>query len=199
MKDQLDTLAELLAKATPGEWTVWQERTNTPDDAIVELAFQVGETDQFAGSLFMLNAGGKCPAVTGCGPTSEANAAAIVAAVNFLRDNLPAIREQSDEVERLKQALASAESKAKSADADADMYAKAWQRELGSYGFVNKRHHIDAMVLTTRKLVENAVEARNTLAIIKQWRVDAATARTLGVPEPDLFAALNPKQENSNG
>lgn len=79
---------------------------------------------------------------------------------------------------------------AKNANADADMYANAWQRELGPFGFRNKRHHIDAMVLTTRELVSQAVGARKTLAAATQWKTDTATARTLGLPDPDLAAYL---------
>jgi hypothetical protein len=80
---------------------------------------------------------------------------------------------------------------AKNANADADMYANAWQRELGPYGFRNKRHHIDAMVLTTRELVADVVGARKSLEIIAQWKTDAAAARTIGVAEPDLLPALS--------
>lgn len=79
----------------------------------------------------------------------------------------------------------------KNANADADMYANAWQRELSPYGFRNKRHHIDAMVLTTRELVTDAVNARKILAIINQYKTDVINARTLGVAEPDLLAELN--------
>jgi adenylate cyclase class IV len=68
--------------------------------------------------------------------------------------------EQSEhraQVERLQKQV-------RQANADADMYANAWQRELAAYnGLIrNKRHHIDAMVLTTRDLVEKlkAAEAR---------------------------------------
>ncbi len=92
---------------------------------------------------------------------------------------------------RLITALSEAERKAKSANSDADMYAKAWQRELSPIGFVNKRHHIDAMVMSTRRLVAEVVKARALIKAIEQWKVDAATARTIGLSEPDFLSALN--------
>lgn len=86
------------------------------------------------------------------------------------------------EIERLRQAV-------KAANADADMYANAWARELSGY-IVPKRHHIDAMVVSTRRLVEEVKAQRATIAAIERWKALAATARTLGVLEPDLLAAL---------
>jgi hypothetical protein len=92
---------------------------------------------------------------------------------------------------RLIAALSEAERNAKLANSDADMYANAWQRELTPIGFVNKRHHIDAMVMSTRRLVAEVVKARALIKAIEQWKVDAATARTIGLSEPDFLSALN--------
>lgn len=66
--------------ATPGPWDVWAEKCPDPVDAKIELAEQVDKCEQFVGELYLLNAAGKCPATTGCGPTSKANATFIAAA-----------------------------------------------------------------------------------------------------------------------
>lgn len=85
MTDELKALADLLAKATPGQ-----------------LVVHGNGNDQICNNRHM--------AVANCGMghrsqrEEQANAAAIVASVNFLRDNLPAIIEQRAEIERLRQA-----------------------------------------------------------------------------------------------
>lgn len=85
-RELVERLRKLLTEATPGPWDVWRERTDTRDAAVAELVAQVESTEPFAGAVFMLNADGKCPALTGCGPTSEANANLIVAAITALLD-----------------------------------------------------------------------------------------------------------------
>jgi hypothetical protein len=77
-----ERLAEMLAGlegVTAGPWGVWREPTFTQADAIRELTFQVENTpvEDFAKAVYLLDAGGKCPATTGCGPSSAANAAHI--------------------------------------------------------------------------------------------------------------------------
>lgn len=80
-----ERLEALLAKATPGPWGIWFEQIDgKADRAIQELVEQVHATNPIGNSLVMLDADGKCPAITGCGPTSVANAALIVEAVNAL-------------------------------------------------------------------------------------------------------------------
>ncbi len=64
---------------TPGPWDIWVEPVRDRHEAIDELTEQVQSTDPFVGKLFFLNADGKCPATTGCGSNSEANAAYIAA------------------------------------------------------------------------------------------------------------------------
>jgi hypothetical protein len=66
---------------TPTPWTLYSEEIDR-EGAKTELAYQVDHTDPFIGRIYLLNARGKCPATTGCGPTSEANAEFIVRAVN---------------------------------------------------------------------------------------------------------------------
>lgn len=104
-QDLIDQLRGLLAKATPGPWDVWRESCPSKFDAIAELTEQVNMTEPFSGELFLLNAGGKCPAATGCGPKSEANADLITAAVNALPGLLDTIESQAREIERLREAL----------------------------------------------------------------------------------------------
>jgi hypothetical protein len=79
---ELERLSEV---ATLGEWGIWPEPIHDRSEAIRELTEQVEKTDPISGYLYLLNAEGKCPATTGCGPTSEANAAFICALVNAYR------------------------------------------------------------------------------------------------------------------
>ncbi len=104
-----ELLEELLAKATPGPWGIWFEQIDgKADRAIQEFVEQVHATNPIGNSLVMLDADGKCPAITGCGPTSIANAALIVEAVNALPVLLSALRSQAEELERLRGALGEA-------------------------------------------------------------------------------------------
>lgn len=78
-KERLAEIRAAAEKATPGPWGVWTEPTPSKDRAIDELAYQVMSTPDadFAEAVYLLDAAGKCPATTGCGPTSAANAAHI--------------------------------------------------------------------------------------------------------------------------
>jgi hypothetical protein len=85
-------LERLAAKATPGPWDVYPQPIKNADDALSELSYQVEHTEPLAPALYLLNAGGKCPALTGCGPTSEANAKLIAALVTNLPTILQSLR-----------------------------------------------------------------------------------------------------------
>lgn len=63
-------------------WDIYAQPINGAGDAILELVEQVQQTAPMANAIYLLNAGGKCPATTGCGQISEANARRIVACVN---------------------------------------------------------------------------------------------------------------------
>lgn len=80
-----DELAVLSAQATQGVWSIWREPIHNAADAIAELTAQVDATEPMIDAVVLLGAGGKCPAITGCGPTSDANAAFITALVNAYR------------------------------------------------------------------------------------------------------------------
>lgn len=94
--------------STPTPWDVWREPTDTRAAAIAELTAQVEATEPFAGAVWLLNAGGICPATTGCGPASEANARRIVAAVNATAD-IPVEALEAGVVAKLVEALEAAD------------------------------------------------------------------------------------------
>jgi hypothetical protein len=108
-------MAQASVGATEGEWGIWREPIADRDAAIAELTEQVNATEPVIGHMILLDAGGKCPAIAGCGPTSDANAAAIVAAHNALRpggwlhtaheEALATVAAQAAEIAALKKAL----------------------------------------------------------------------------------------------
>jgi len=83
------------AAATPGPWDVWEHPIAGAGDAILEMVEQVQATTPLVDRLYLINAGGKCPGTTGCGPTSEANARLITT----LRNHLPEIIAALERVE----------------------------------------------------------------------------------------------------
>ena len=98
---ELERLAEI---ATPGPWNIYRQDCPTYDDIVNELLQQFALTKPTIPALVMLEAGGKCPALTGCGPTSAANAALIQAYRNHHATILAALR-AAGEVERMREAL----------------------------------------------------------------------------------------------
>jgi len=101
---RLAELDAVMAKATAGEWGVWAEPCAHPSSAQQELVQQVEQTESFVGALYLIEAEGKCPATTGCGPTSAANAAAIVALHNTYPDLRAHIDAQAATIARLREA-----------------------------------------------------------------------------------------------
>jgi hypothetical protein len=71
----IDAELRICEAATPGPWSVYPHTiSGSHQRAIEELVYQVDHTEPVGHALYLLNADGKCPAITGCGPTSEANA-----------------------------------------------------------------------------------------------------------------------------
>jgi hypothetical protein len=105
-----ETIAKALEGVTPGPWDVWEERTPTKADAVAEMAYQVENSEPFAEAVYLLNANGKCPATTGCGPTSAANAAYIAACspdrMREVLDELYELRESALQFEAMKREMA---------------------------------------------------------------------------------------------
>jgi hypothetical protein len=120
----ITTLRELAEKASPGPWTVHVEPVFSPFMACTELSRLANGTILFSGTLPMLvDANGMCPAVTGCGPTSDANAAYIAAA------NPQAILELLDRCEKLEAEAARyrwLRNEDACGDADMGAYRRAW-------------------------------------------------------------------------
>lgn len=80
------------------------------------------------------------------------------------------------EVAQLKFEISRLTTLAANNNADAEMYARAWQRELAAYdGMIrNKRHHIDAMVLTTREFIDKLKRSEATMQV---WQPIATAPR----------------------
>lgn len=78
-----------------------------------------------------------------------------------------------------------------------EMYANAWQRELSRYGIRNKSHLIDALVLTTRDLVDKYAEWKAETALMKERRRQQEIAATLGWNAALPIDAVTPENEAS--
>lgn len=71
-------------KHTPGPWEIYPAPIQSAQEAKDLICEQVDLTSPVGTVLYLLNAGGKCPVMTGCGPTSEANARLVSAAPDLL-------------------------------------------------------------------------------------------------------------------
>jgi hypothetical protein len=110
--EQIAELEALVAKATPGPWEVYEQTiaASTPerraDNAKAEMLLQVQMTTEMVDHIYLLSAGDKCPATTGCGPTSATNADLIVTLVNNLPAILAALKAQQPDEAMVARALA---------------------------------------------------------------------------------------------
>lgn len=143
-------LSHINAALTAGPWDVWRERTDARDDAVRELIEQVHSSEPFAGAVFLLNAGGKCPATTGCGPTSEANANGIAELRNMLPDLIAAAEALTQAQARVVQLEAALKPFADVADAVTSMPEGAflWSRTDGPK--ITREHVLDARTTLSR-------------------------------------------------
>lgn len=101
MTDKLNAerLRALDEAATAGPWDIWREKIADLSAAKLELCLQVDCTENSIDALVMLNADGKCPGLTGCGPSSDANAELLA----YLRNAVPAILAMAEERDRCEQ------------------------------------------------------------------------------------------------
>lgn len=92
-----DGLQSTDAAHSPLPWSIHAEPVANRAAALEELTYQLDHTKELASHLYLLNADGLCPGLTGCGPTSKANAEFIARACNSYYDLLEACREALDE------------------------------------------------------------------------------------------------------
>lgn len=96
----IEAIEKAMEGVTPGPWEVWEEKTPTKAEAVAEMAYQVENSEPFAEAVYLLNANGKCPATTGCGPTSAANAAYIAACSPDRMREVLALARQAEALQR---------------------------------------------------------------------------------------------------
>lgn len=105
--EQETELRRLAEAATPGPWFVYEQQIQSRDDAAVELAMQAQQTPELGPVLPLLTTpDGLCPATTGCGKDSMANARLIAAMRNALPALLDKLAELRAEVAGYQQDLA---------------------------------------------------------------------------------------------
>lgn len=127
LSETIELIAKAMEGATPGPWDVWEERTPAKVDAVAEMAYQVENSEPFAGAVYLLNANGKCPATTGCGPTSAANAA-YIAACNPVA--MSAILAEARKAEAMEREIAEKDARIAALEA-AERFAEARAKKRG--------------------------------------------------------------------
>lgn len=104
----------------------------------------------------------------------------------MLTDREDQIATLRKELSSLTAKLADAERIARLADNDAEMYARAWARELGP-PYVAKRHRIDALVMTTQERMRE----------LTRWRsLEARGIKCLNCGMPHHTAACDQPEVN---
>jgi hypothetical protein len=98
----LPTLDALHASASTGEWGVYSEPAFSRESVATEMRRLALSTPEFCGELHLLEVDGLCPAATGCGKLSAANAQWIAAVHNAY----PAISARIRELEAARDRLA---------------------------------------------------------------------------------------------
>lgn len=116
--------------------------------------------------------------------------------ITELEQELAAARAQAPFAGRLEAELKAVRADLENAKTAHAMYANAWQRELAAAGaLVNKRHHIDAMVVSTRHL---AASRETAWAAAREHKERAELLATVAAPfirdharDPEHLAAAN--------
>ncbi len=72
--EEIQKLREYALAATSGKWAVVELDCASKEEAVEHFRFQVENTQNSVDKFYLINANDKCPAIFGCGPTSEKNA-----------------------------------------------------------------------------------------------------------------------------
>jgi hypothetical protein len=167
----IEKLKELASKATPGPWDVWSEPCESVQDAERELCEQAQKSEPFAYAVYLLNAGGKCPATTGCGPTSKANADYLAAANPAVVLSLIAALEaaQADHLEYVQGACVAIEAVKREAglalsakDAEIERLRERMAENFGKY--LDERSNRTAAEAALKEAREGLRRARDFIA-----------------------------------
>ena len=172
---EIDTkrLRAVAEKATPGEWGVWFEHALDEDGlrrAVLEQVELTPEQDR-CGGIYMIDASGKCPAITGCGPTSESNAFFLAAASPVV------VIAMCGEIDLLRYRLKQAEARIAQASKHTTVY-KAVERVLDEHSaWISRPNHEVTAAIALAAVIAADLEsgASNTLGSLHE-RCDEASA-----------------------